>query len=83
MTSRVGTTEQLRRANLSGVLQVLHQDGPRSRADLTRIIGLNMTYDGFIAAAAPGAVAVLDRNLNLMDFVVFEGEAVTTPNPHA
>lgn len=41
MTSRVGTTEQLRRANLSGVLQVLHQDGPRSRADLTRIIGLS------------------------------------------
>jgi hypothetical protein len=43
---------------------------------VTRIIGLNMTYDGFIAAAAPGALVVLDRDLNIKDFVTFPGEAV-------
>ncbi len=43
---------------------------------VTRIIGLNMTYDGFIAAAAPGALVVLDRDLNVEDFVTFPGEAV-------
>jgi hypothetical protein len=43
---------------------------------VTRIIGLNMTYDGHIAAAAPGAVVVLDRELNVKSFVTFSGEAV-------
>ncbi|MCA1983348.1 ROK family transcriptional regulator [Nocardioides nematodiphilus] len=36
---RGGTTEQLRRANLSRVLELLHEDGPHSRADLTRLVG--------------------------------------------
>jgi hypothetical protein len=49
---------------------------PEAAKGVTRIIGLNMTYDGFIAAAAPGAVVVLDRDLNVKDFVPFEGEAV-------
>jgi len=35
-----------------------------------------MTYDGFIAAAAPGALVVLDRDLNIRDFVTFPDEAV-------
>ena len=43
---------------------------------VTRIIGLNMTYDGFIAAAAPGALLVLDRDLNVRDFLAFPDEAV-------
>ena len=43
---------------------------------VTRIIGLNMTYDGYIAAAAPGAVVVLDRDLNVKSYVTFSGEAV-------
>jgi predicted NBD/HSP70 family sugar kinase len=41
MTARAGTTEQLRRTNLSRALQLLHQEGPHSRADLTREIGLS------------------------------------------
>lgn len=49
---------------------------PEAAKGVTRIIGLNMTYDGFIAAAAPGAVVVLDRDLNVIDFVAFTGEAV-------
>ena len=43
---------------------------------VTRIIGLNMTYDGYIAAAAPGALVVLDRDLNVKSYVAFSGEAV-------
>lgn len=43
---------------------------------VSRIIGLNMTYDGYIAAAAPGALVVLDRDLNVKSYVAFPGEAV-------
>jgi hypothetical protein len=35
-----------------------------------------MTYDGFIAAAAPGALVVFDRDLNVKSYVAFPGEAV-------
>jgi hypothetical protein len=42
---------------------------------VTRIIGLNMTYDDYIAAAAPGALVILDRDLNLKAYLAF-GEAV-------
>lgn len=43
---------------------------------VTRIIGLNMTYDGYIAAAAPGALVLLDRELNVKSFIAFKDEAV-------
>ena len=49
---------------------------PEAASAVTRIIGLNMTYDGHIAAAAPGAVLVLDRDLNVKSYVTFSGEAV-------
>jgi hypothetical protein len=49
---------------------------PEAAKAVTRIIGLNMTYDGYIAAAAPGALVVLDRDLNLKSYVAFSGEAV-------
>jgi hypothetical protein len=35
-----------------------------------------MTYDGYLAAAAPGTLVVLDRDLNVRDFVTFSDEAV-------
>ncbi len=43
---------------------------------VTRIIGLAMTYDGYLAAAAPGAALILDRDLNVKSFVGFGDEAV-------
>ena len=43
---------------------------------VTRIIGLGMTYDGYLAAAAPGAALVLDRDLKVKSYVSFGGEAV-------
>ncbi len=38
-----GNNESLRRNNLSAVLECIRQSGPISRADLTRITGLNFT----------------------------------------
>lgn len=49
---------------------------PDVAKSVTRIIGLNMTYDGFLAAAAPGALLILDRDLNVVAHVTFGGEAV-------
>jgi hypothetical protein len=49
---------------------------PDAAKAVARIIGLNMTYDGYIAAAAPGALVVLDRDLNVKSYVAFSGEAV-------
>jgi hypothetical protein len=47
---------------------------------VSRMIGLNITYDGtydgHIAAAAPGALVVLDRDLNVKSYVAFSREAV-------
>lgn len=55
------------------VVKALPPDVAKS---VTRIIGLNMTYDGYLAAAAPGALLVLDRDLNVKSQVVFGDEAV-------
>lgn len=49
---------------------------PEAAKAVTRIIGLNMTYDGHIAAAAPGALVVLDRDLNVKSYITFSDEAV-------
>ncbi|MBZ5738971.1 ROK family transcriptional regulator [Nocardioides mangrovi] len=45
-----GTTEQLRRANLSRTLEVLHQRGPTSRSDLTRTLGLSRSTMAAVVA---------------------------------
>jgi hypothetical protein len=49
---------------------------PDQASAVSRIIGINMTYDGYIAAAAPGALVVLDRDLAVKSYVAFPGEAV-------
>ncbi len=46
----VGTTEQLRRNNLSNILSLVHQGGPLSRARLTRMTGLNRSTVGAVVA---------------------------------
>jgi hypothetical protein len=43
---------------------------------VSRIIGLAMTYDGYLAAVAPGAAFIVDRNLNVKSYVSFGDEAV-------
>jgi hypothetical protein len=49
---------------------------PDIAKSISRIIGLAMTYDGYLAAAAPGAALILDRDLNVKSFVGFGDEAV-------
>ena len=41
-----GPAEQLRRSNLSNILALVHREGPLSRADLTRLTGLNRSTIG-------------------------------------
>jgi hypothetical protein len=49
---------------------------PDIAKSVSRIIGLAMTYDGYLAAAAPGAALILDRDLDVKSFVGFGDEAV-------
>ncbi|WNC74182.1 hypothetical protein RGQ13_09370 [Thalassotalea psychrophila] len=46
------------------------------RKQVTRVVGIGMTYDGDIAVAAPGMIALLDRDLNMKGYVTFPGEHV-------
>src|ERR1035437_8341130 len=46
--SSIGTTDQLRRNNLSNILGLLHRRGPSSRAELTRMTGLNRSMVGVV-----------------------------------
>ncbi|MEM9256972.1 MAG: hypothetical protein AAGA91_16125 [Pseudomonadota bacterium] len=60
---------------------VLHTDivaqlPEADRDGVDRLMGINMTYDGFIVAAAKGAVIVTDRDLKLVDYHLFPGELV-------
>ena len=43
---------------------------------VNRIVGVGMTYDGNIAVAAPGMVALLNRDLEMLDYITFPGEFV-------
>src|ERR1700734_64483 len=49
---------------------------PDVAKSVSRIIGLAMTYDGHLAAAAPGAAIILDRDLKVKSYVSFGDEAV-------
>jgi predicted NBD/HSP70 family sugar kinase len=46
----IGTTDQLRRNNLSNILGLVHKSGPLSRAQLTRSTGLNRSTVGAVVA---------------------------------
>lgn len=43
---------------------------------IDNILGITMTYDGHIVAAATGAVIVVDRELKVQDYAIFPGEHV-------
>ncbi len=44
--------------------------------DVSRIIGIGMTYDGNLAVVAPGVITVLDRDFKLLDMLAIPGEAI-------
>ena len=47
----VSGTEELRRTNLRAVLRAVHTQGPMTRAELTRQLGLNRSTIGGLNAA--------------------------------
>lgn len=49
---------------------------PEDAAKVNRIFGLGITSDGHVAIAMPGIVAVLNRELENMQYILLEGEAV-------
>ncbi len=49
---------------------------PEEAKQISRIFALGMTYDGHIAVAMPGIIAVLTRDLSDMQYVMLDGEAV-------
>jgi hypothetical protein len=50
---------------------------PEEAANVSRIFGFGLTYDGYVAIAMPGIIAVLDRDLGNMQYILLEdGEAV-------
>ena len=59
MAGAEGTVEGVRRANLSRVLRLVHEEGPLSRASLTEETGLNRSTIGALVGelAAAGLVA--------------------------
>ena len=54
------------------------RDGlPEDQRDkISRVFGFAMTYDGYIAVAMPGIIAITDRNFENMQYILLEGEAV-------
>jgi hypothetical protein len=65
-----GPIRVIRTVDVTGAL------APDASKGATRIIGSAMTYDGFIAVVAPGALVILDRDLNVKDQLGFAGETV-------
>jgi predicted NBD/HSP70 family sugar kinase len=57
----IGTTDQLRRNNLSNVLGLVHRSGPLSRAELTQITGLNRSTVGMVVADLVGLQLVSEQ----------------------
>jgi hypothetical protein len=55
---------------------IVEQLPPEDAEQVTFILGISMTYDGHIVAAAGGAVIVVDRELNVKDHAMFPGEHV-------
>jgi hypothetical protein len=55
---------------------IVSQLPPEVAAGIDKILGINLTYDGHIVAAATGAVIVVDRELRVVDYKLFPGEYV-------
>jgi hypothetical protein len=53
---------------------IISQLPPQDAKGIDRILGINMTYDGHIVAAATGAIIVTDRDLKVIDYRLFPGE---------
>lgn len=61
------------------LLPVAHADivaqmAPEDAAQINYILGISMTYDGYLVLVSGGAVMVVDRELKLQDYQMFPGE---------
>jgi hypothetical protein len=65
-----GPMRVLRRVDVAEALP------PEVARRVPRILGLAMTYDGFVAVVAPGALLVLDRDLEVRSFLALGDEMV-------
>ena len=55
---------------------IISQLPPDIASGIDKILGINMTYDGYIVAVATGVVIVADRELQVVDYKLFPGEHV-------
>ncbi len=55
---------------------IVKQLAPEDAEKVTHILGISMTYDGHVVAAAGGAVIVVNRDLEVLDYAMFPGEHV-------
>jgi len=56
-----GGTEELRRGNLRAVLRAVHERGPLTRSELTRLLGLNRSTVGGLTSELMGLGLVRER----------------------
>jgi hypothetical protein len=55
---------------------IIDQLAPEDAEEVTYLLGITMTYDGHIVAAAGGAVILVNRDLEVVDYAMFPGEKV-------
>ena len=61
---------------IAASLNLKSQLSPDESEKINRLVAVSMTYDGFLAIAMPGIIAVVDRDLTEMEYILLEGEAV-------
>lgn len=74
MAGTAGSSDRTRRHNLSQILTALHHDGPRTRAELTRLTGLNRSTVGILTRALRQQGLAYETSAT-------EGGAVGRPSP--
>ena len=55
---------------------IVQQLAQEDAEQVSYILGITMTYDGYLVAAAGGAVIIVDRDLKVVDYAMFPGERV-------
>jgi hypothetical protein len=72
----------VRKGNVNSPIEIVKSYDLRSglpveqQDKISRIFGFGMTYDGHLAIAMPGIIAVMTRDLENMQYILLEGEAV-------
>lgn len=62
--------------HLAGQVDLRDHMPPELAATVSRFIGINMTYDGYIVVAMPGVVGIVSRDLTEVHLAPLTGEAI-------